>query len=38
MQPGDVFVVPAGVEHRPVADQAAHAILLEKSETLQYGN
>jgi mannose-6-phosphate isomerase-like protein (cupin superfamily) len=38
MQPGDVFVVPAGVEHRPVAEQAAHAVLLEKSETLQYGN
>jgi quercetin dioxygenase-like cupin family protein len=38
MQPGDVFVVPAGVEHRPTAEQVAHAILLEKSETLQYGN
>ena len=35
---GDLFVVPAGVEHRPVAEQVAHAILLEKPETLQYGN
>ena len=35
---GDVFVVPAGVEHRPVADTVAHAVLLERPETLQYGN
>lgn len=35
---GDVYVVPAGVEHRPVADQVAHAVLLERPETLQYGN
>jgi mannose-6-phosphate isomerase-like protein (cupin superfamily) len=35
---GDVFVVPAGQEHRPVADVRAHALLLEKPETLQYGN
>jgi quercetin dioxygenase-like cupin family protein len=35
---GDVYVVPAGVEHRPVADDPAHCILLERPETLQYGN
>lgn len=35
---GDVFVIPAGVEHRPVADTVAHAVLLERPETLQYGN
>jgi quercetin dioxygenase-like cupin family protein len=35
---GDLFVVPRGVEHRPVADRTAHAILLEKPETQQYGN
>lgn len=35
---GDVFVVPAGVAHRPVADEPAHGILLERPETLQYGN
>jgi mannose-6-phosphate isomerase-like protein (cupin superfamily) len=35
---GDVFVVPAGVEHRPVAATVAHALLLERPETLQYGN
>ena len=38
LRAGELFVVPAGVEHRPVAEQVAHAIILEKSETLQYGN
>jgi mannose-6-phosphate isomerase-like protein (cupin superfamily) len=35
---GDMFVVPAGVEYRPVADDVAHALLLEKPQTRQYGN
>lgn len=35
---GDIYVVPAGVEHRPVADEPAHGILLERPETQQYGN
>ena len=35
---GDLFVVPAGTEHRPVAKTSAHAVLLEKPETKQYGN
>jgi mannose-6-phosphate isomerase-like protein (cupin superfamily) len=35
---GDVFVVPRGVRHRPVAESTAHAILLERPETKQYGN
>ena len=38
MNAGDLFVVPRGVEHRPVAEQVAHAVLLERPETLQYGN
>ena len=38
LEPGDVFVVPSGIEHRPVADRPAHAVLLERPETLQYGN
>lgn len=38
MQQGDLYVIPAGVEHRPVADSVAHCLLLEKPETLQYGN
>jgi mannose-6-phosphate isomerase-like protein (cupin superfamily) len=35
---GDMFVVPAGVEHRPVADDVAYTLLLEKPQTQQYGN
>ncbi len=35
---GEVFVVPKGVEHRPVAASVAHALMLERPETAQYGN
>ena len=35
---GDLFVVPRGSRHRPVADQDAVALILERPETKQYGN
>lgn len=35
---GDLYVVPHGAEHRPVADQPAYTLLLERPETKQYGN
>jgi quercetin dioxygenase-like cupin family protein len=35
---GDVFVVPAGTRHRPVADEPAVALLFERAETKQYGD
>ena len=35
---GDLFVVPRGVEHRPVADEPAIGLMLERPETQQYGN
>jgi mannose-6-phosphate isomerase-like protein (cupin superfamily) len=35
---GDLYVVPRGVEHRPVADEPAVTLMLEKPETEQYGN
>jgi mannose-6-phosphate isomerase-like protein (cupin superfamily) len=38
LRAGDLFVVPAGVEHRPVADDVAHGLMLERPETQQYGN
>jgi mannose-6-phosphate isomerase-like protein (cupin superfamily) len=38
LEPGQLFVVPRGVRHRPVAEKRAYALLLEKSETKQYGN
>jgi len=35
---GDLFVVPRGTRHRPVADEPAYTLLLEKPQTKQYGN
>lgn len=36
--PGEVFVVPKGVEHCPVADEEAHILLIEPSGTPNTGN
>lgn len=37
--PGELFVVPRGVEHRPVADEGeAHILLFEPAGTLNTGN
>jgi mannose-6-phosphate isomerase-like protein (cupin superfamily) len=38
LQAGDLFVVPEGTEHRPVADAVAHALIVERIETKQYGD
>jgi mannose-6-phosphate isomerase-like protein (cupin superfamily) len=35
---GEFFIVPAGVEHRPVAPQEVHAVMLEPISTLNTGN
>jgi mannose-6-phosphate isomerase-like protein (cupin superfamily) len=35
---GELFVVPHGVRHRPVADQDAVVLMMERPETKQYGN
>ena len=35
---GELFVVPKGTRHRPVAAQPAHTLMLERPETKQYGN
>jgi quercetin dioxygenase-like cupin family protein len=35
--PGQVVVVPRGRRHRPVADEPAVAVLVERAETRQYG-
>ncbi len=29
LQPGELFVVPKGVEHRPVAEEEVHLLLIE---------
>ena len=36
--PGELFVVPKGVEHRPVADDEAHILLMEPQGTPNTGN
>ncbi|MFT4905879.1 MAG: mannose-6-phosphate isomerase-like protein (cupin superfamily), partial [Natronomonas sp.] len=35
---GEFLVVPAGVEHRPVADEEAELLLFEPTETRNTGN
>ena len=36
--PGELFVVPAGVEHRPRADEGAHVLLIEPEGTPNTGD
>ena len=36
--PGEVFVVPQGVEHRPVAEEEAHVFLIEPKGTPNTGD
>jgi mannose-6-phosphate isomerase-like protein (cupin superfamily) len=36
--PGEVFVVPKGAEHCPVAEEEAHILLIEPVGTLNTGN
>jgi mannose-6-phosphate isomerase-like protein (cupin superfamily) len=36
--PGEIFVVPKGVEHRPVAAEEAHILLIEPRGTPNTGN
>lgn len=34
---GELFVVPAGIEHRPVAEEEAHLLLIEPGGTPNTG-
>lgn len=36
--PGELFVVPKGVEHRPIAEDEAHVLLIEPSGTPNTGD
>ena len=36
--PGEVFVVPRGVEHCPKADEETHVLLIEPRETRNTGD
>jgi mannose-6-phosphate isomerase-like protein (cupin superfamily) len=36
--PGQMYVVPRGVEHRPVADEETHILLIEPASTPNTGD
>ena len=38
LDPGELLVVPKGVEHRPVAEVETHVVLIEPKTTLNTGN
>lgn len=38
LKAGEIFVVPRGVEHRPVAGEEAHVLLLEPRGTVNTGD
>jgi mannose-6-phosphate isomerase-like protein (cupin superfamily) len=38
LEEGELFIVLAGVEHRPVAEEEVHALMLEPMSTLNTGN
>lgn len=38
LREGELFIVPRGVEHRPVADEETHVLLFEPAGTLNTGN
>jgi len=35
---GELYVIPAGIEHRPVAKQEAHLLLIEPANTPNTGD
>ncbi len=38
LAPGDLYVVPRGVEHRPMAEQEVHLLLIESVGTPNTGD
>ena len=38
LEPGELIIVPRGIEHRPVADGETHVVLIEPKTTLNTGN
>jgi mannose-6-phosphate isomerase-like protein (cupin superfamily) len=38
LAPGECFIVPHGVEHRPVAEEETHLLVFEPATTLNTGN
>ena len=38
LDPGEFFIVPRGVEHKPVAEVETHIMMMEPASTLNTGN
>ena len=38
INPGEMIIVPKGVEHKPVANEEVHVMLFEPATTLNTGN
>ncbi|HEX9988494.1 MAG TPA: cupin domain-containing protein [Chloroflexia bacterium] len=38
LEEGEFAIIPKGVEHKPVAEEEAHILLLEPKSTLNTGN
>jgi mannose-6-phosphate isomerase-like protein (cupin superfamily) len=38
LEEGEMYVVPKGVRHNPVAEQECHLMLIERKSTLHTGN
>ncbi len=38
LEEGEFFIVPRGVEHKPVAEEEAHVLMFEPKSTLNTGN
>jgi len=38
IMPGEMIIVPKGVEHKPVAEEEVHVMLFEPATTLNTGN
>ncbi|HWA15033.1 MAG TPA: cupin domain-containing protein [Gemmatimonadales bacterium] len=38
LSPGELYIVPQGVEHRPIAEEEVHLMLIEKAFTPNTGD
>jgi mannose-6-phosphate isomerase-like protein (cupin superfamily) len=38
LEEGEFYIVPRGVEHKPIAEQEVHILLFEPKSTLHTGN
>lgn len=38
LRPGEFFIVPRGVEHKPAAEEEVHLLMFEPASTLNTGN